>query len=54
MINVHMSSCKAPVMLVIFQYNLNILHRFSKKNLQISNLKKIRLLGKELAYADRQ
>jgi hypothetical protein len=39
-INVHMSSCKIPFILVRFEWNLNFLERF-KKNTQISNFMKI-------------
>ena len=34
-INVHKSACKVPVILVLFQWNVNLFERFSK-NIQIS------------------
>jgi hypothetical protein len=40
-INVHLSSCKVPVIIVRFQSNLNFLNRLSK-NKQISNFVEIR------------
>jgi hypothetical protein len=43
-INVHRSSCKVSVILVIFQWILNFLDRFSKKS-QISYFTKIRPVG---------
>jgi hypothetical protein len=49
-INVHMSSCKVPIMLVRFQRNLNFLINFSK-NTQILHLMKIRPVGSELFHA---
>jgi hypothetical protein len=49
--NVNTSSCKVSVVLVRFKCNLNFLDRFSK-NIQISNLMKIRPAGTELFPAD--
>ena len=53
-INIHRSSCKVPVIIVIFQWNFNFLDGFSKKSTQISNFMKIRLVGVELFHADRR
>jgi hypothetical protein len=50
-LNVHMSSCKVPVVLVRFQWNLKCVYRFSI-NTQISNFVKIRPVGAELFHAD--
>jgi hypothetical protein len=47
------SSCKVPVNLVRFKWNLNSLDRFSKNN-EISNFMKICPVGAELFYMDRQ
>ena len=44
-INAYWSSCKAPVILVRFELNLNILDRFSKEKPQIWNFLKIRPVG---------
>jgi hypothetical protein len=54
-INVYRSSCKVPVVLVIFQWNLNFFHTWSK-NTHISSLMKIRPMGAELLHGrtDRQ
>jgi hypothetical protein len=52
-INVNMSSCKVPVTLVTFQWNLNFLDGFSK-NTQIPNFMKIRPVGTEFFHADGQ
>ena len=48
---VHNPSCKVPDILVRFQLNLDLLHRFSK-NAQISKFMKVRLLGAELLHVD--
>jgi hypothetical protein len=45
-------SCKVPVILVLFERNLNLLARFSK-NTQMSNLMKIRPVEAELFHAHR-
>jgi hypothetical protein len=47
LIKVYWYTCKVPVSLVRFQWNLNFLYRFSK-NTQISNFTKIRPLGAKL------
>ena len=52
-INACTSSCKIPVILVGFKWKLNFLDRFSK-NTQIPNFMKIRPVGAEFSYADRQ
>jgi hypothetical protein len=49
-IHVETSSCKLPVILVGFWYNLSFLSRFSK-NAQISSFIKIRPMGAELFHA---
>ena len=51
--NSHGSSCKVPVILVRFQWNLNFLDRF-QKNLEISNFTKILSVGDQLFDADGQ
>ena len=50
-IKVYWSVCTAPVILLRFQWNSNFLDRFSK-NIRISKVTKIRLLGAELFHAD--
>ena len=50
-INVRRSSCKVPVVLVGFLWNLNFLDRLSQ-NTQISNFTHIRPVGAELFHAD--
>ena len=50
-INAHRYSCKVPVILVRFQWDLNFLDIFSK-NIQIPIFKKIRPMGAELFYKD--
>ena len=52
--NVHRSPCEVPIILVRLQRNLIFLNRYSKKNTQISNFKKIRPEEAELFHADRQ
>jgi hypothetical protein len=49
--NVEMCSCKVPVILVGFSWNLNFLG-WSSKKFQVSNFIKIRPLGEELFHAD--
>ena len=51
-INVHMSSCKAPVILVRFQSNLKYLDRFSKNTL--TKFHENSSVGAELFHVDRQ
>jgi hypothetical protein len=51
--NVYWSSCRIPFILVRFELNLNLLKK-KKKNTQVSNLMKIRLVGAELFRAGRQ
>jgi hypothetical protein len=50
-INVQRSSCKVPVVLVRFSWNVNFLDRFSQ-NTHISNFANIRPVGVELFHAD--
>ena len=45
---------KYPIFLPGFNENFNFLDRFFSKNPQISNFMKIRPLGAELFYADKQ
>jgi hypothetical protein len=52
-INVYCSASRIPVILVIFQLNLNFLDSFSKYT-QISNFMKICSLGAALFYSDGQ
>jgi hypothetical protein len=47
------SSCKVPVILVIFYFNLNFCERFSK-NIDILNLNKIPPVGADVFYVDGQ
>ena len=49
--NVSWSSCKVPIILVKFYWNLNFLDRL-KKNTLISNFMKIHSVGAELFHAD--
>ena len=48
---VYFSSCKVPVILVKFQWNL-IVSTDLKKNIQISNFMKIRRMGSEWFRSD--
>jgi len=50
-INVHRPSCKVPVILVRFSWNLNFVGRCSK-NTQIWNFMKILPVGAKLFHAD--
>jgi len=52
-INVHISSCKVPIILVGCKLNWNFLAWFFKHRL-LWNFIKIRLVGTEWFYADRQ
>jgi hypothetical protein len=49
--NLYWCSCKVPVILVRFEWNLSFLDRFLK-NPQISNFIKLRPVGAELFHAD--
>jgi len=51
--NVHWSSCKVPVILFRFKWNLNFFYKFSK-NTQVPNFKKIDSVEAELFRADRR
>ena len=51
--NVNWSTCKGPVILVTFYWNLHFLVIYSK-NSQTSNFTRIRTLGAELFHADRR
>jgi hypothetical protein len=51
--NVNWLSCRVPVMLVRFEWNLNILDVFSK-SYQISNFMKIRPVGAKLFHSERR
>jgi hypothetical protein len=48
-INVHWSSCEVPVILVIFQWNLDVIKRYSIKLLKIM---KIRSVGAKFFRVD--
>ena len=50
-INAYWSSCKIPVILVRFEWILNLLDSFPK-NTRISNLMKIRQMGAEWFHRD--
>jgi hypothetical protein len=50
-INLLRASCKVPVILVRFQWNMNFLDRFSK-NTQISSFIKLRPVGAKVFHAD--
>ena len=50
-INMQLSSCKVPVIIVRFYWNLNFINLFSK-NTQIANFAKISPVGAELFHAD--
>jgi hypothetical protein len=52
-INMYRSSCKVPVIVVRFKWNLNFINLFSK-NTQMANSMKIRPVGTELLHADGQ
>jgi hypothetical protein len=51
--NVYRSSCKVPVILVRFQWNLDFLDRFSKNTI-IPNFMRIRPVEADLFHADRR
>jgi len=50
---VHRSSCKVPVILVRFYWNLNLVERFSEND-HTPNFMEIRPEGEELFHADRR
>jgi len=51
--NIYWSSCKVPVIIVRFEWNLNFLGGFSK-SAHISNFMEICSVGAELFPADRE
>jgi hypothetical protein len=52
-INLLMSSCKAPIIILRFERNLNFLERFSQ-NIKKSNFMKIRAVGAKEFHTNRQ
>jgi len=51
--NIHLYSCKVPVVIFTFERNSNFLHRFPKST-QISVFRKIYPVGAEFFHADRR
>ena len=50
--NVNKSSCRVPVILSMFEWNLKFFDRFSKQKAQLSNFTNIRRVGEVLLRTD--